>query len=279
MSETSSVRIRTIKPDFFVHDGLAALAPLTRLLFIGLWCLADRDGRLQDRPARIKVEVLPYDNIDAAKALDELHAAGFIIRYSSNGHDLISIPTFRSHQRLSGKELETPSRFPCPSEEDIEKHSRSVREVPEKHPGAQEGKGREGKGNIAPASPARDLVFEALVTFEGSKLSDLTSSARGRINLARKELKAVQNGMNDEVFAVEIGRRGDNLRKMMPKVIHTSRSLSTHWAESGNGVTNANLDAVQAEATEKLRKQIAETQEYERRHPELYGNSGTPTPG
>ena len=70
------MRIRTIKPDFFKHDKVSDLKPLARLLFISLWCLADRRGRLEDRPKRIKVECLPYDDCDVDALLWELHSAG-----------------------------------------------------------------------------------------------------------------------------------------------------------------------------------------------------------
>ena len=36
-----------------------------RLLFVGLWTIADRNGRLEDRPKRIRAELFPYDEIDA----------------------------------------------------------------------------------------------------------------------------------------------------------------------------------------------------------------------
>ena len=39
-------RIRTIKPEFFTSDDICALSPLARLLYVGLWCEADREGRL-----------------------------------------------------------------------------------------------------------------------------------------------------------------------------------------------------------------------------------------
>jgi len=50
------MRIRTIKPEFWKHDGIAELEYATRLLFIALWCIADRRGRMEDRPKRIKAE-------------------------------------------------------------------------------------------------------------------------------------------------------------------------------------------------------------------------------
>jgi hypothetical protein len=57
-------RARNIKPGFFLNDELAECEPLARLLFAGLWCIADREGRLEDKPKRIKVEILPYDDCD-----------------------------------------------------------------------------------------------------------------------------------------------------------------------------------------------------------------------
>jgi hypothetical protein len=107
-------RIRTIKPEFFRHEQLAELPALCRLLFIGLWTLADRFGRLEDRPKRIKIEVLPYDSGDVNKMLDALAAAGFIVRYVVGGQRLIAIPSFETHQRFTGKEASTPEYFPAP---------------------------------------------------------------------------------------------------------------------------------------------------------------------
>ena len=52
-------RARNIKPAFFKNETLVELPVETRLLFIGLWTLADREGRLEDRPKRIKMEIYP----------------------------------------------------------------------------------------------------------------------------------------------------------------------------------------------------------------------------
>ncbi|MBK9427290.1 MAG: hypothetical protein IPN63_07860 [Gammaproteobacteria bacterium] len=133
------VRIRTIKPDFFKHDKVSDLKPLARLLFISLWCLADRRGRLEDRPKRIKVECLPYDDCDVDALLWELHNAGFIDRYEIEGLQIIEISSFEKHQRISGKEAESESDYP-------EKQEGSIREAPSTFSESQERKGREGKG-------------------------------------------------------------------------------------------------------------------------------------
>ena len=69
-------RARNLKPAFFTNDLLAEIEPLGRLLFQGLWCLADREGRLVDRPKRIKAELFPYDDADVDVLLSALAARG-----------------------------------------------------------------------------------------------------------------------------------------------------------------------------------------------------------
>lgn len=106
------MRIRSIKPDFFKDEDLAELAPLVRLLFQGLWCMADREGRLEDRPRRIKAEVLPYDECDIETLLGSLTVAGFISRYSKGSTKCIQIKSFLRHQIPSRDEAQ--SELPSP---------------------------------------------------------------------------------------------------------------------------------------------------------------------
>ena len=73
-------RLRTLKPGFFLDDELADCPPLTRLLFAGLWVIADREGRLEDRPKRIKTETLPYDDCDVDAMLDELFDSAVFLK-------------------------------------------------------------------------------------------------------------------------------------------------------------------------------------------------------
>lgn len=105
-------RARNIKPGFFANEDLAEIEPIGRLLFIGLWTLADRDGRLEDRPKRIKGELFPYDNCDINALLDDLQKYGFILRYEVEGGKYIQIVNFSKHQNPHPKE---PSKdFPVP---------------------------------------------------------------------------------------------------------------------------------------------------------------------
>lgn len=148
-------RIRTIKPDFFINEELAELSAMTRLLFIGLWTQADSEGRLLDRPKRLKAELFPYDNFDVDKGLQQLHDAGFIVRYKVDANRsvedinpradhtelaIIQVVNFLKHQHPHIKEaastlpkITSTIQAPC-------EHSASMVLA------GQEGKGREGKG-------------------------------------------------------------------------------------------------------------------------------------
>jgi len=106
-------RTRSIKPGFFDNDILGNLPPIIRLLFIGLWCIADREGRLEDRPGRIKKTLLGYDDVDMSEVnemLTALHNTGFIYRYNVRGEEYIQIVNFSKHQNPHIKEK--PSEIP-----------------------------------------------------------------------------------------------------------------------------------------------------------------------
>jgi hypothetical protein len=117
-------RTRNIKPSFFINDELAEIEPFGRLLYIGLWTLADRKGRLEDRPKRIKVELFPYDNIDVDQLLNQLAGHRFIIRYQVDGERYISIPKFLIHQNPHPKE--SASLIPPAPDEIAELHGKQV---------------------------------------------------------------------------------------------------------------------------------------------------------
>lgn len=170
------MRIRTIKPEFFKHDELATVSALARLAFIGLWCIADREGRMEDRPRRIKAEILPYDECEIEPLLGELSAKKFIIRYAVDGVGYIKIPSFVEHQRITGKEAETESKFPdVPENHELQvtlnqqpivsesqgKQSGNNGEAPETT--GKEGKGREGSGKERKGAPAAQNSFSNTV--------------------------------------------------------------------------------------------------------------------
>ncbi|WP_314721507.1 hypothetical protein [Rahnella variigena] len=97
-------RSRNIKPGFFTNDELAECSPYARLLFAGLWTIADKEGRLDDRPKKIKALVLPFDTVDCDELLSQLHAKNFVTRYSVEGSDYIQINNWKKHQNPHCKE-------------------------------------------------------------------------------------------------------------------------------------------------------------------------------
>ncbi|MBJ2216405.1 DnaT-like ssDNA-binding domain-containing protein [Pseudomonas sp. MF7453] len=100
-------RARNVKPGLFSNELLVELPAFDRLMFIGLWCLADREGRLEDRVKRIKIELLPCDDYDVDAGLNRLASAGFISRYQVAGQSVIEIVNFQKHQSPHGSEKDS----------------------------------------------------------------------------------------------------------------------------------------------------------------------------
>ena len=119
------MRTRDLKPGFFRNLELSEVAPITRLLFAGLWCFADRRGRCRDNPKLIKADIFPYENVPVEKHLRMLAEHGFIERYQVDGQPYIWIPTFLIHQHPHPNEQESMLP-PSPSEGtpryDVEEH-------------------------------------------------------------------------------------------------------------------------------------------------------------
>lgn len=111
-------RTRELKPAFFQDEDLATLSRDHRLLFEALWTLADREGRLEDRPAFIKLYSFPFDAdiqpADIDKMLTDLaeHAAKFIRRYRAAGKSYLVVNNLKKHQHIHPKEA--ASEIPGP---------------------------------------------------------------------------------------------------------------------------------------------------------------------
>lgn len=83
-----------------------------RLAFIGLWQQADREGRLRDRPVRLKARIFPYDELDFEALLQEMIAKNFVVRYEVNGHQYLFVRTLVKHQTINPNEAK--SVLPAP---------------------------------------------------------------------------------------------------------------------------------------------------------------------
>ena len=134
-------RIRTIKPEFFTSEDIVSLAPLTRLLYVALWCEADKEGRLAWKPLTFKLRYFPGDSCDIAAMCDELVKAKLVTLY---GDGFAYIPKFKTHQHINPREsasiLPDPDALPTRASRVTTRHSPDSDAQ-----GGREGKGREGK--------------------------------------------------------------------------------------------------------------------------------------
>jgi hypothetical protein len=162
------MRIRTIKPEFFTHEALFDAETETglplRVAFVGLWCAADREGRFRWEPRRLKVQILPYDELDFSRVLDALTTRAFIVKYRVGDAWFAAIPSWTRHQFINNRE--SSSEIPDISESE-QLDACDTREPRVNHAcqgegkgreGNKEGKGREGKEAQAPA-PSAPLPF------------------------------------------------------------------------------------------------------------------------
>jgi hypothetical protein len=171
------LRIRTVKPEFFKHEKLFDLEKETglpiRLAWVGLFAIADREGRFNWRSRTIKAEILPYDTeIEFARVLDTLAAAGMIVKYEVDGETYGHIPTFKKHQVVNAREAQ--SKLPEPPVH-MRAHALHVQ-------ARVEGKGREGKGTEGGESPTPPPAGTHIL---GPVLKELAGNSRREQVLSR----------------------------------------------------------------------------------------------
>ena len=109
-------RMRAIKPGIMTNEDLCDLGAYAYILFTSLWMLADRDGRLEYRPRRIKVEGMPHwDEItakDVENLVEKLCEKGFVQLYEVAGVRYLCITKWREHQHPDPREAQ--SKLPAP---------------------------------------------------------------------------------------------------------------------------------------------------------------------
>jgi hypothetical protein len=138
-------RIRNIKPEFFRHESLQKDGPIAMLVFAGLWTQCDKEGNFRWDAAQLKLDILPFIDFDMGSTLEALGKSVKIIEYfGSDGKRYGNIPTFKEHQRISGKEVSASPRFPL--------YLQGM-EATGKHPGSN----REAKGILDLGLRSSDL--------------------------------------------------------------------------------------------------------------------------
>lgn len=209
-------RIRTVKPELFRHETLfeaeqQSKLPL-RLAYIGLFTACDREGRFKWKPRALKLDVLPYDQIDFSRVLDALVTHGFIVKYEHEGNEFGCIPTWPQHQIINNREsvsllpsLEESTTCTCESRVD----DASV--TPLVHTQG-EGKGREGEGKRkgkkenAIASRPEDVTQQVWDDWVALRKRKGTTISETAIDGAREE--AAKIGWTLQQFLIEWCTRG-----------------------------------------------------------------------
>lgn len=105
--------MRIVKPSFFLNEELAVMPHQTRLYFIGLWCLCDRDGKMEYRPLPIKAQLFPYEVANIDEMTQCLHSAGMVQVYEVDGVKYLKVINFAKHQNPHIKEVS--KGYPEPS--------------------------------------------------------------------------------------------------------------------------------------------------------------------
>lgn len=92
-------RIRSVHPGLWTDERFVSVTPLARLLFIGIWNECDDYGSFEWSPLKLKMRLLPADNVNAGELLAELTSAGVIRPYSLDGKQLGAVRNFGKYQR------------------------------------------------------------------------------------------------------------------------------------------------------------------------------------
>lgn len=98
-------RIRTIKPEFFASEQVAALSHAAKLTFVGMWCEADDYGVLSDSPKLLKGHLWPLADditaVDVSLHLQEMVDGGLVRRFEADDRRWLWIVNFKKHQVIN----------------------------------------------------------------------------------------------------------------------------------------------------------------------------------
>lgn len=161
------MRIRAVKPDFWRDGDSTGAWPIDeKLVYEGLWSIADDEGRLQWNTRQIRAELFPFPegalltrdgaSLDLEAVLSRLIAVRRVALYQVEDRWYAWLPNFKKHQKISHP---AQSKLPAPPKDILTspgKLPEGSGNLPEpNHSGklpegssaiGREGKGKEGSG-------------------------------------------------------------------------------------------------------------------------------------
>lgn len=149
-------RIRTVKPEISRHELLFEAEKKTKLPIRFAWTMmfgiCDREGRFRWRSRQLKLDVLPYDDVDFEKILNTFVEYGFIKKYTVDGEAYGCIPSWHKHQTINIREAQ--SCLPSDDLADAGNAGKISSNSLHVHAhGEEEGKGREEEGEDFSTAP------------------------------------------------------------------------------------------------------------------------------
>lgn len=230
-------RIRTIKPDFFRHEALyeaerASGLPL-RIAFAGLWTAADREGRFRWQPRTLKLDCLPYDDVDFAAILHALAEGGFIVKYQGEKPESHYgyIPGWNKHQHINLREAQ--SALPAPPDAPTNQECADTCEHVQTH---GEGKGREEEGKEL-EDVADDARERCAISPEGFALAERLCTAVGWTDLPQSTgtpwiaQKWLNGGWNADLCVATVQRVKAAARKKINTLAYFENAIAEAHAE------------------------------------------------
>ncbi|HRP64274.1 MAG TPA: hypothetical protein PK400_13320 [Phycisphaerales bacterium] len=245
-------RIRTIKPEFFRHEGLQDLeianpGAYPMLVFAGLWGHCDKAGRFEWKPRTLKLDILPFLEFDMEKTLMLLAEAGEIHRYEADGKTYGEVPSFVKHQRINGKEAQDPEKHPAPPK----RVAGSNGEALGKHADTSRGE----SGNSGDENPSTQPVAATLC---GATVED------GRPAIDTSNHTAFSQGSNGEATRKQQRSQEGKGREEEGKGVKPYARPSADAV--GKNLSDENVSALQAACRKTFH-------EYQRAYAARYGSS------
>ena len=214
-------RIRSLKPEFWEDERVAALSPWARLVFMGSWNHADDEGRLRWTPDYLNAALFMYDDHPTRKVdewMAEIEAQGIVVPYTGPaGQHLAWLPNFHKHQSPNKPQ---PPKYPGPEDPGSGPCSRSRSGT---KPGtrsrgrsSQEGKGGVRKGRESSSSSVSDTRAAVDISDddEDPRVEEACRiAAQRRLEATPSEIGNPE-GYVEAVTAKLLGQHGDMLREV-----------------------------------------------------------------
>jgi hypothetical protein len=225
------MRIRTVKPEFWVHPVMSRLAYDTRILALGLLNLADDEGYFDADPDYIRGAVLfREDSSNVRRMLDELSRSEWIDLCGSPDRPIGRVTNFRKHQRVDRPQPSRLKQYALAESSTNDRRALDDQSTQDQGSGNGTGKGKDtpivpASGDDAPpAPPVEDpILLRAKAIFRMRPGTPLDRSLARAWKTARAAVAATQDNEWLEIesyYAATLPERDDYRRKDLATLLN-----------------------------------------------------------